>query len=234
MKLNLCSVSTSNEMFSDSPDKLISTQKMTQSTWESEKTHFNQINQSQQKSVEWWQWFIRGRNTGNSQLELWRNSPLKRDLWRVCLWKLQEWWDLTMTKWFDRERGMRTRGKSKECHKRWGELKTKTKFPRKHHISGYIPLLVSQRNERLETRGRSRGDAIEFHRGFWKTSKRRRGGMEGWRLGNTSPIEKWARCSMLPHSGQRLRSEVTASGPDLRQRLSEALERFNKGGRNLI
>lgn len=55
--------------------------------------------------------------------------------------------------------------KSESKTEMWSERRVKTniRFSPKHHISGYIPLLVSQRDERLETQGHSRGDTIEFH-----------------------------------------------------------------------
>lgn len=164
------------------------------------------------KPAGWWM-------EGNFQLRPRRNSPLQRELWWVCLWKLWEWWDSSVTKWLDRERGMKSR--------EW--WKTKLLLPPKHHVSGlHSSAIVSQRNKLLETRGHSRGDAIEFLWGFWKTSKQEtsEGGRErGKRLRNTSPIEK-IQCNMLP---QRLSEWSYSAGSRFATEIEGgSLEKFNK------
>lgn len=122
------------------------------------------------------------------------------------------------------ERHMKSESKTEMWRER--RVKPNTSFSPKLHISGYIPLLVSQRDERLETRETQQG------RRHWIPLRLLESIQNGDEDGARREIKKhftyWKReprCSMLPHTHTLDHVQTLwewSYSTDLRQRLSAA------------
>lgn len=174
------------------------------------------ITKSLLNPTEWRQWFIARCNVGRSQLKTAKSRPIESGLRWVCLWKLHD-----ETVW-QRERHMKSESKTEMWRER--RVKPNTSFSPKHHISGYIPLLVSQRDERLETRETQQG------RRHWIPLRLLESIQNGDEDGARREIKKhftyWKReprCSMLPHTHPRPRPNTL--GVKLQHRFATEIER---------
>lgn len=120
------------------------------------------------------------------------------------------------------ERHMKSESKTEMWRER--RVKPNTSFSPKHHISGYIPLLVSQRDEWLETRETQQG------RRHWIPLRLLESIQNGDEDGARREIKKhftyWKReprCSMLPHTHPRPRPNTL--GVKLQHRFATEIER---------